>query len=147
MSGRGKGGKGLGAYHAHISPKMSKTLFLRVLPKKYHNAFLEKDFDDRTVEHWLNTILEGQDWEKATIRQELAYQLQADKPIRFVKVAEITPAYTRQKKDYSTKKVVRARKKKMLAQLVQTPYVKFAVGSPEYVKAMQHYRQMLEKMN
>lgn len=145
MSGRGKGGKGLGAYHAHISPKMAKTMFLKVLPKKYHKVFLEKDFDNFTVERWLNTVLEGPNWKKTTLRQELTQQFQADKPVRFVKVAELTPAYSRQKKDYATKKVVRARKKKLMVQLVQTPYVKFAVGSPEYVKAMQHYQQMLKK--
>jgi hypothetical protein len=147
MSGRGKGGKGLGAYHAHIDPKVAKTMFLRVLPKKYHTAFLAADLDDWQVERWLHTILEGQDWEKATIREELTQQLRSEKPIRFVKVVALTPAYNQQKKDYETKKTTRARKKKALAELVQTPHVKYAVGSPAYMERKEHYQNLAMKLN
>lgn len=147
MSGRGKGDKGLGRYRANIDPKGSKVLFLRVLPKKYHKAVQDKKFPDATIEHWLHTILEGQEWERRNLRQEITQQLGSDKTIRFVKVEEITPVYAQMKKDYNTKTITKLRKRKMLQQLVQIPQVKYAVGSPAYIQAMQQFQKSAKRLH
>ena len=143
MSGRGKGNKGLGVYRARLAPEDAKQLFLRVLPKKYHKNVLEKkNISPATIETWLNTIVEGQDWQKRNLRQQLATQLSLPSTLsRFIKVEEITPVYIEKKKEHGVKTVARIRKKKTLEELVEVPHVKYSIGSPEYVRAMQHFQQ------
>jgi len=121
-------------------------MFLKVLPKKYHKVFFEKDFPDSTVEKWLHIVVDGQPWEKTKLRQDLTFYLDSEKPVRFVGVSEITPAYKKEQKGYAVQKATRGRKKRMLAQLVQVPQVKYAVGSPEYIKAMQQFQTAAKKL-
>lgn len=146
MSGRGLGGKGLGAYRANIDPKQAKELFLRVLPKVHHKAFLGiKHLSDRTIQSWLHTVVQGEDWEKRNLREQLSQQLPS-RVTRFNRVEEITPLYNIKKQDHRVKTLTKARKKKALAELVQLPFVKYKVGAPQYIRAQQEFKQYAKKL-
>lgn len=139
-------GKGLGVYRAHIDPKDSKQLFVKALPKKYHTKFHDRQFEDGEVEQWLHTLIEGEEWERTNLRQQLTHKLGTDKTIRFMKVDDMKPVYKQKKMDYKTKKTTKVRKNKMLQELVQVPHVKYSVGSPAYIQAMQKFQTSAKRL-
>lgn len=143
MSGRGKGGKGLGAYRRHIEEHQSVPLFLSILPKKYHNTFKDKKIHQSNVEYWLHKIFEGVPWEVRSVKEELGQYLSVSpEKIRFMRVANMTPSYSSLKNIHDTKRVTKIRKKRVLSDIVdleQLPHLKYRVGGPEYMKAMQGF--------
>lgn len=149
MSGRGKGGKGLGAYHRTIQKEETMPLFYRILPKKFHSLVKKNKFyfSEPQVEKWLNDIFTGRPWEVRTVKEQIAPHLETEpEKIRFLKVNDNKALYEELTTIHKTMRDTRWRKRRVLKDLVQVPEVKYGIGAPEYQKALQDFMASSKKL-
>ena len=114
MSGRGLGGKGLGRFVRTFDEKETIPLFLRVLPKKYHDDFQAANINEKTLHTMINHLFEGID-----VRDELASYMDMPPRYRFVQVKETRPLYEKLCKDYQKKEKQSVMKEKVVIAVKQ----------------------------
>ena len=95
MSGRGRGGVGLGRFVRQFDENETMPLFLRILPKKYHKEFIDANLDEQSVHDLVNRVFQGGD-----VRDDLKYFLDIPPRFRLVNVKETKPVYEKLCKEY-----------------------------------------------
>lgn len=75
MSGRGRGGKGLGAFRPNISEQDARNLLVDLLPKTYKTKLRMQDITYSKVSSWLDMIFSNDDYMVSEVREEVPYYL------------------------------------------------------------------------
>lgn len=116
MSGRGRGGAGLGRFKRQFDQDETAPLFLRILPKKYHQEFVDANMNEQSLHEMINHVFQGHD-----VRDDLRYFLDIPPRFRFVNIKETRPVYEKLCRDYeqSRQKQKRVQQQKQVVQTVK----------------------------
>lgn len=120
MSGRGRGGAGLGRFKRQFDENETLPLFLRILPKKYHKELIDANMNEQSLHEMVNHVFQGHD-----VREDLRYFLDIPSRFRFVNIKETKPVYEKLCKDYEQSRQKQKQKQKVIQvvkqkQVVQT---------------------------
>lgn len=145
MSGRGKGGKGLGAYHPKISEDDARTIFLSILPKKHHHVANHFAMTPRGIQFFVDKVMQGNGKE---VKDDLAHYLEiSPSKLRFLNVSKMSPVYINATRTFRENKLKQATKRKMskvLSQIQQE--VAYRPGKRKFEELQAQYNELYKKL-
>jgi len=138
MAGRGKGNKGLGAYHPSVSIGDAKTLFSKVIAKKYHKLPL----DDFNVVWCVDKIF-GNDEDRSEAREFLKTTWRLPTEIKFMKVDDNRPLFDKARHNFIIQKKARRTWKTVMKELEDDLTVAYRPGLGRlYQQVLQDFQRL-----